>query len=239
MFWWQTQAGDGLTVAFTNTEAGNLALHVGDDPVQVLRRRRALEAHMGVPNGSLRFMNQVHSAVVASVTGPGSAGPADAAADPLTADALVSPDGSVPLAVMVADCVPVVLAGRNGAGVVTAVAHAGRRGLLDGILANTVQEMAAAGVQDLRAWIGPSVCGQCYEVPEAMQREAADVLPEVRSTTRWGTPALDLPGGAQTQLEALGADVIRLPGCTLESTDLYSHRRSSSAGRFAGLIWRN
>lgn len=240
MFWWQTQAGDGLAVAFTTTEAGNLALHVGDDPVQVLRRRRALEARMGVPDGALRFMNQVHSAVVASVAGASPVGTADAAADPLTADALVSPDGSVPLAVMVADCVPVVLAGRNrGGGMVTGVAHAGRRGLLDGILANTVQEMAAAGAQDLRAWIGPAVCGQCYEVPEAMQREAAAVLPEVRSTTRWGTPALDLPAGAQSQLEALGVDVVRVPGCTLESDDLYSHRRSSSAGRFAGLIWRN
>ncbi|WP_104160766.1 polyphenol oxidase family protein [Arthrobacter sp. ZGTC212] len=250
MFWWQTQAGDGLTVAFTSTAAGNLALHVGDDPALVLRRRRALEAHMGVPAGSLRFMNQVHSAAVASVSGPSPAGPSPAGpgavpaagpltADPLTADALVSPDGSVPLAVMVADCVPVVLAGRNGAGVVTGVAHAGRRGLLDGILANTVQEMAAAGAESLRAWIGPSVCGECYEVPAAMQREAAEVMPELHSTTRWGTPALDLPAGARTQLEALGVDVVRVPGCTLESTDLYSHRRSSSAGRFAGLIWRN
>ena len=239
MFWWQTQAGDGLTVAFTNTEAGNLALHVGDDPAMVLQRRRALEQRMGVPGGSLHFMNQVHSAAVARVSESGPAGTtAVPTADALTADAMVSPDGSAPLAVMVADCVPVVLAGRNSAGVVTAVAHAGRRGLLDGILANTVQEMRAAGASSLRAWIGPSVCGECYEVPAAMQREAAELMPELRSTTRWGTPALDLPAGARTQLEALGVDVVRLPGCTLESGDLYSHRRSSSAGRFAGLIWR-
>ncbi len=255
MFWWQTQAGDGLTVAFTNTEAGNLALHVGDDPAAVLQRRRALEAQMGVSGGSLRFMNQVHSAVVATVPGQAASGAvpqessaertastlaADAlTADALTADALVSPDGSTPLAVMVADCVPVVLAGTSGASVVTAVAHAGRRGLLDGILTNTVEAMRAAGASSLRAWIGPSVCGECYEVPASMQQEAADAIPELRSTTRWGTPALDLPAGAQTQLEALGVDVRRLSGCTLESADLYSHRRSSSAGRFAGLIWRH
>ena len=67
MFWWQAQAGDGLTVAFTNTAAGNLALHVGDDPAQVRRRRAALEQHMDVPAGSLAFMNQVHSNVVATV----------------------------------------------------------------------------------------------------------------------------------------------------------------------------
>lgn len=255
MFWWQTQAGDGLTVAFTNTEAGNLALHVGDDPALVLQRRRALEEHMGVSAGSLRFMNQVHSAAVASVSGPapvgGTALQASAArtgdtgaagtrsADALTADALISPDGSAPLAVMVADCVPVLLAGVTGTGVVTAAAHAGRRGLLDGILTNTVQAMLAAGAGSLRAWIGPSVCGECYEVPAAMQEEAVQAMPELRSTTRWGTPALDLPAGARVQLESLGVDVLRLPGCTLESTDLYSHRRSSTAGRFAGLIWRH
>ena len=252
MFWWQAQAGDGLTVAFTNTAAGNLALHVGDDPAQVRRRRAALEQHMDVPAGSLAFMNQVHSNVVATVprlrtprtdSSPvSSEGEFSAAEGPAvdapTADALLSPDGSVPLAVMVADCVPVVLAGRSGTGVVTAVAHAGRRGLLTGILGNTVQDMRAVGALSLRAWIGPAVCGSCYEVPPAMLEEAAEILPAVRSRTRWGTPALDLPGGAQAQLVDLDVDVLRVGGCTLESDDLYSHRRSSAAGRFAGLVWR-
>lgn len=235
MFWWQTQAGDGLTVGFTNTAAGNLALHVGDDPAQVLQRRAALEQRMNVPGGSLRFMNQVHSADVALVSG----GLAAAGAAP-TADALVSSDGSAPLAVMVADCVPVVLVGlKSGGGVVTAAAHAGRRGLLDGILANTVQQMRAAGADGIRAWIGPSVCGDCYEVPDTMLEEAARLLPILRSRTRWGTPALDLPAGAAAQLAALDVAAVRLRGCTLESEDLYSHRRSSSAGRFAGLVWRS
>ena len=248
MFWWQAQAGDGLRAAFTNTAAGNLALHVGDDPAAVLQRRRALEQRMQVPAASLRFMNQVHSAEVVSVTaatepeGAGKAGFGGSNApgsDTPTADALVSPDGSAPLAVMVADCVPVVLAGHNGTGVVTAVAHAGRRGLLDGILTNTVREMRGAGATGLRAWIGPSVCGQCYEVPGTMLEESAAILPVLRSRTRWGTPALDLPAGAEAQLVSLGVDVVRVPGCTLESEDLYSHRRSSASGRFAGLIWRS
>ena len=232
MFWWQAQVGDGLRVAFTNTAAGNLALHVGDDPEQVLARRAALEKTMGVPGKALRFMNQIHSADVALV------GPGDAAAVP-TADALVSPDGSAPLAVMVADCVPVVLIGGKPGGVVTAVAHAGRKGLLGGVLANTVDRMRSAGAADIRAWIGPAVCGRCYEVPEAMLEEAASQLPEVRSRTRQGTPALDLPAGATAQLAALGVDVTSVGGCTLESGTLYSHRRSSSAGRFAGLVWRS
>ncbi|WP_461170597.1 polyphenol oxidase family protein [Arthrobacter sp. Z1-15] len=232
MFWWQTQAGDGLTVAFTNTEAGNLALHVGDDQARVLQRRAALETAMGVPGGSLRFMNQIHSADVALA-----AGETSSAAGP-TADALVSPDGRAPLAVMVADCVPVVLAGRKpDGGLVTAAAHAGRKGLLGGILANTVDRMQAAGADGIRAWIGPAVCGLCYEVPESMLEEAAGQMPELRSRTRAGTPALDLPAGAEAQLTALGVSALRVGGCTLESADLYSHRRSSSAGRFAGLVW--
>ena len=232
MFWWQTQAGDGLTVAFTNTEAGNLALHVGDDPVRVLQRRAALETAMGIPEGSLRFMNQVHSAVVAVADAVTPSVPAP------TADALVSPDGSAPLAVMVADCVPVVLAGRKpDGGVVTAAAHAGRKGLLAGVLANTVDRMQAAGAEGIRAWIGPAVCGLCYEVPEPMLEEAAGHMPELRSRTRAGTAALDLPAGAEAQLAALGVSAVRIGGCTLESGDLYSHRRSSSAGRFAGLVW--
>ena len=236
MFWWQAQVGDGLTVAFTTTEAGNLALHVGDDPAQVVERRMALERRMKVSDGSLRFMNQVHSAVVAAVPGPSGS---PCAGDPPTADALVSTDGSVPLAVMVADCVPVVLAGLGSTGVVTAVAHAGRRGLLEGILVNTVREMRDAGALTIRAWIGPAVCGECYEVPQTMLDEAAEAMPALQSRTRWGTPALDLPAGAQAQLAGLGVEVLRLGGCTLESDDLYSHRRSADAGRFAGLIWRS
>ncbi|MBP3036845.1 laccase domain-containing protein [Arthrobacter sp. zg-ZUI100] len=237
MFWWQTQAGDGLMVAFTNTTAGNLALHVGDHPGQVLLRRAALEKRMQVPAGSLRFMNQVHSADVATVDTADGLGPGSPSAVP-TADALVSADGSSPLAVMVADCVPVLLAGRGPGGVVTAAAHAGRRGLLDGVLANTVATMRSAGATGLRAWIGPAVCGACYEVPEAMLADAKARLPVLASRTRWDTPALDLPAGAEAELTALDVQVIRLPGCTLESDDLYSHRRSNAAGRFAGVIWR-
>ncbi|MET4061360.1 YfiH family protein [Arthrobacter sp. UYP6] len=239
MFWWQAQVGDGLTVAFTNTEAGNLALHVGDDPAQVMMRRAALERRMKVPGGSLRFMNQVHSAVVVAVPGPTGPTGSSGAGDPPTADALVSTDGSVPLAVMVADCVPVALAGLGSRGVVTAAAHAGRRGLLEGVLVNTVRGMREAGAVSIRAWIGPAVCGQCYEVPRMMLDEAAEAMPALQSRTRWGTPALDLPAGAEAQLAGLGVEVLRLGGCTLESDDLYSHRRSADAGRLAGLIWRS
>ena len=233
MFWWEGHGPGGLRVAFTNTSAGNLALHVGDDREAVQKRRRALEERMGIRPETLRFMEQVHSATVAQVPTPG---PAQRDAPPV-ADALLSPDGSAPLAVMVADCVPVILAGTRSAGKpVTAAAHAGRAGLLTGILLNTVQAMRGAGAGDLSAWIGPSVCGRCYEVPEAMLADAAH-LPSAASQTSWGTPALDLPAAAEAQLEALGVDTVRLSGCTMEEPDLFSHRRDAPTGRFAGLIW--
>lgn len=229
MFWWRQQIDTDLEAGFTDASAGNLALHVRDDPAAVARNRSRLEAGMAVAPGSLQFMSQVHSADVAVATG----GPAP------TADALVSLDGSVPLAVMVADCVPVLLAGTaSGSGIITAAAHAGRRGLLDGILPAVVDRMRAAGAQSLRAWIGPSICGRCYEVPVRMQAESVALLPAVRSQTSWGTPALDLPAGAARQLEDLGVQVHRVGACTLENEELFSHRRDPDTGRFAGVIWR-
>ena len=156
MFWWEGRGPGDLRVAFTDTSAGNLALHVRDDSGAVLRRRRSLESHMGIGAGTLQFMEQVHSATVALV--PAAApGPAAKPAPPV-ADALLSSDGAAPLAVMVADCLPVLLAGVHADGTaVTAAAHAGRRGLLDGILPNAVDAMRRAGARALTAWIGPEI----------------------------------------------------------------------------------
>ena len=235
MFWWQDDVGQDVRVAFTDRRAGNLALHTGDDPVAVRARRTALERSMGVPAGSLLFLDQVHGTEVADADGTG--GPAVP-----TADAAVSATGR-PLAVMVADCVPVVLVGRGPAGPVTAVAHAGRRGLLDGVLERAVEQLLARGARAPAAWIGPSVCGDCYEVPARMRDEAAARIPAVAATTSWGTPALDLRAGARDRLAALEVDVADPPGgpgpsCTLENEGLSSHRRDPGSGRIAGLVWR-
>ncbi|MGW9405668.1 polyphenol oxidase family protein [Arthrobacter sp. NPDC055585] len=231
MFWWEGQGPEGLRVAFTDTSAGNLALHVGDDPAAVRGRRAALEQRMGAEPGTLRFMEQVHSADVAVVA------PGPASGEVPVADVLLSTDGTVPLAVMVADCLPVLFAAPGPTGVITAAAHAGRRGLLDGILANTVAAMRTAGAASIQAWIGPGVCGQCYEVPAEMLAEASH-FPGTASQTSWGTPALDLPAAAFSQLQGLNVSVETIPGCTMEEPDLFSHRRDAPTGRFAGLIWQ-
>ena len=236
-----------MSVAFTDTDAGNLALHVGDDPGAVLRRRARLEDATGIAPRRFQYMNQVHGNEVSLVVESGAGAESGAAVEPggpiepglaagaPTADALVSLGG--PLAVMVADFIPLVLVGTGASGPVLAAVHAGRPGLFSGVIRAAVEEMRAAGATDIRAWLGPSVCGSCYEVPTELRDEVSAVHPSAWSTTSWGTPALDLPAGAASQLDALGVPVEYRGPCTLENDSLFSYRRDSRCGRFAGLVW--
>lgn len=227
MFLWRAEVLPGVSVAFTDTGAGNLALHVGDDAPSVLRRREELDAAAGIAPRRFQYMNQVHGNHVALV---------DSVTVAPTADAMVS--RTQPLAVMVADCIPMVLVGdTGGAGPVLGVAHAGRPGLASGVIPAAVDRMRAQGAGDIRAWLGPSICGQCYEVPAELRDDVAATVPSAWSTTSWGTPALDLPRGAARQLESLGVPVEYRGPCTLETEELYSYRRDRLSGRFAGLVW--
>jgi YfiH family protein len=226
LFLWRKEVRPGVSVAFTDNRAGNLALHVGDNPADVLQRRNALEDAAGLVPGSLRFMEQVHGTAV-EIMDPDTAAP--------TADAMVS--RGLPLAVMVADCIPAVLVGEGPQGPVLAAVHAGRPGVADAILLAAVDKMRSAGAAGIHAWLGPSICGSCYEVPSELRMEVAAQVPATWSTTSWGTPALDLPAGARSQLEAAGVIVEYAGPCTLESAELFSYRRSSKTGRFAGLVW--
>jgi YfiH family protein len=173
-------------------------------------------------------MHQVHGADVVVTSGD----------EPTpTCDALVTTTPGVALLARAADCVPVLLAA-PAAGVVAAV-HAGRPGLAAGVVPAAVARMREAGASDLVAWVGPHVCGACYEVPGAMRDEVAARVPESRSETSWGTPALDLGAGVHAQLAAAGVrDVRDVGGCTRETLDLPSYRRDGDAAtRFAGVIW--
>jgi copper oxidase (laccase) domain-containing protein len=101
----------------------------------------------------------------------------------------------------------------------------------------TVERMRAHGATAITAWVGPHVCGACYEVPQAMQDEVAAAVPASRATTSWGTPALDIGAGVRAQLAEAGVAVVDASRCTRESADLYSYRRDgASAGRLAGLV---
>lgn len=184
----------------------------------------------GVPFARL---TQVHGDDVVHVVDHPPVGPSD---DVPSADALVTAMRHVGLMVRVADCVPVLLAA-PAAGVIGAV-HAGRKGVQLGIVVRAVDRMRALGADDVRAWVGPHVCGRCYEVPEAMRDEVAAVVPETRSETSWGTPALDLGAGIDAQLGRAGVPAFHVGSCTLEDDRLHSYRRDgAAAGRMAGLVW--
>lgn len=228
-----------IHLAFTTQAEGNLALHVNDDPYTVREHRARLEERIGVPRFSLNFMHQVHSAQVREVATMPGQDPAEQTAP--TCDGLISATAAEPLAVMVADCLPVLFVGRNRSTGVssTAAVHAGRRGLLDGILVETVRQFRRLGAEEIEAVIGPAICGSCYEVPESMRVQSEAALPGISSTTSWGTPALDLPRAAEKQLADLGVTV-RLSGqCTLENQGYFSYRRDPESGRLAGVIWKN
>lgn len=233
-----------MAVWFTNRRGGvseppyaelNLGLHVGDDPQAVEENRRRLQAVTG--GRPIVWMDQVHGRRVAVVDQP------QAGAIPET-DALVTTAADLVLAVLVADCVPVMLRGPVSEGpaagsTVVAAAHAGRRGLQLGVVEAVVSRMSSMGVQPkaISAQLGPAVCGKCYEVPASMREEVAAVAPAARTTARSGRPALDLRSGLVQQLHALGVSQVKVDStCTFESPEHFSHRRDQRTGRTAGLI---
>jgi len=243
LFSWRAEVRPGVWVAFTDAGAGNLALHVGDEPAAVRRRRAELEQAAGLGGRSFRYMNQVHGNDVATINaGTTTAGAATLPAAEVqaapTADAMVSL--TEPLAVMVADCVPVVLVGDGPSGApVLGVVHAGRPGVATGILPAAVARLRELGAGRIGAWVGPSICGRCYEVPDGLRSDVAAAVPATWTTTSTGTPGLDLPAGVRSQLEAADVAIEYAGGCTLEDDTLFSYRRNRNTGRFAGLVWTN
>jgi len=107
------------------------------------------------------------------------------------------------------------------------------------VIPAAVERMRALGAADIQAWLGPSICGACYEVPAGLRDDVAAAVPAAWSTTSWGTPGLDLPAGARAQLEAADVEVLFSGPCTLENEDLFSYRRNKDTGRFAGLVWNH
>jgi YfiH family protein len=215
----------------------NLGDHVGDDPSAVDANRKRLASALRLGENAVVWMNQVHGDRVVVVDGPLKA---DAAGEGVVdkTDALVTTTPRLALAVVTADCVPVLL-GDARAGVVAAV-HAGRVGAQKGVVAKTVEAMLRLGAHagDISALLGPAVSGRNYEVPEEMAAEVEAALPGSRTTTSHGTPGLDLRAGIARQLTALGLTAIDVdPRCTVDDPNLFSHRRDAPTGRLASLVW--
>ena len=106
------------------------------------------------------------------------------------------------------------------------------------VVLRALEAMAALGARAGRVEVllGPAVCGACYEVPEDMQREVAATVPDAVTTTRWGTPGLDLRAGLRARLAGRVARTDVSAVCTRESPDLFSHRRDGVTGRTAGVV---
>jgi polyphenol oxidase len=112
----------------------------------------------------------------------------------------------------------------------------GRRGVQHGVVASALTALRDLDAGPLRAWLGPAICGACYEVPAAMQAEVAGVVPETLSTTSRGTAGLDLRRGVAAQLRAAGVTAVRVSDvCTAEDPAYFSYRRDGVTGRFAGV----
>ena len=198
----------------------NLGTHVNDEIADVSENRRILAELVG----PVQFMNQVHGdriVVVEEVTD-----------DAPSADALVTGIPGINLAVMVADCIPLLLQAEES----VAAVHVGRRGLVNDITRKTITVMREMGASQISAIIGPAICGECYEVSEDIFQEVVNLHPLAASATTMGTRALDLPAALRALLEAEGIPVIDAFECTVESEDYFSYRRDGVTGRQAGVI---
>jgi YfiH family protein len=195
----------------------NLGSHVGDRLDNVEANRILLAKLVSVEK--LVFMNQVHGNRVVKV--------ADGY-QPQDADALITSEKNTGLVVLVADCLPVLIDGQSVVGAI----HVGRKGMTNGVVERTIAEMVAQGATNMKATIGPAICGECYEVSPEMH---ADIVKDFPRSNAGGN-RLDLRSEVSGQLEDLGLEVNQFENCTRESDQYFSYRRNNSTGRQCGVI---
>jgi YfiH family protein len=193
---------------------------VGDSAETVARNRELLSKI----TGPIQFMNQVHGDEVVEVKSIG---------DDPTCDALITRAPGIALAVMVADCIPLLLSSSTVVGAV----HVGRRGLMNSVAVKAVDAMRKLGADQIHAQLGPSICGRCYEVPQELADEVVAKHPAASSLTNKLTPALDLPRALIADLIASGVTYEASAICTLENDEYFSYRRHNITGRNAGVVW--
>lgn len=211
--------------------AGNLSHRRPHRPGRLAADRARAAAAIGLVDDQVVRMRQVHGSEVAIVD---DATPVGAEVGP--ADAVVTTESGRGLTVLTADCVPVVLAGRE----VVAVAHAGRAGVLAGVVEATSAAVRERTSGPVRAVIGPAIRGCCYEVEEELRAAVASDHPDAFATTTWGTPSLDLPAAVRAQLDAHDIEVDDVGACTHCDPRWFSHRRDGDiAGRQAGMVVRH
>lgn len=235
-----TTVRGGLGVSHAPFDRFNLGTLYGserDDPAAVMRNRELLAERAALPSPP-RWLHQVHGAGVLRFD---SAQRDAAGVEEPEADASVTSERGVVLAILTADCLPVLFAAEDGSEV--GAAHAGWRGLADGVLEATVAAMRTAP-ERLRAWLGPAAGPQHYEIGAEVRDAflAGDTAAEAAFVaTRPGHWRVDLYALARLRLARAGlrADHVHGGGlCTIaEPERFYSHRRDRRTGRMASLIW--
>lgn len=227
--------GAGFSVApFGQLNLGNCTAADGDDPVTVARNRALLQTGLALPSAP-QWLRQVHGTAVVRVEDAPVAG----AAEPV-ADASVTSQAGVVLAILTADCLPVVFAAEDGSEI--GAAHAGWRGLADGMLEATVAAMYTPPGR-LRAWLGPAAGAMDYEIGEEVFAAFVAADPEAAAAfagTRAGHWKVDLFALARRRLQAAGLRAGSVYGggvSTIADADFYSHRRDRRTGRMATLVW--
>ena len=198
----------------------NFGDHVGDTALAVENNRKILKKLLS--QISPIFMNQVHGNEVIEVDSNSNS--------PVTADAVITRQAGLPLAVLCADCLPILIKGSKIVGAI----HAGRRGILNGIIAETISRMRALGGDNLVATIGPAICSRCYEVDLPMYLDAISHDAELATNTE--THCLDLKRAARSQLSFQGVEVSDLEICTAHDSNFFSYRRDGITGRNVGVI---
>jgi hypothetical protein len=223
------RAGGSSAAPYASLNLGN---HVGDEPTVVARNRAQLRAALDLPSEPL-WLQQVHGTIVcdADAADASSAGPADAT---------VTRASGRTLAILVADCMPVLFASADGN--TLGAAHAGWRGLSAGVIEATVHAMRVDPV-GIHAWLGPAISAANFEVGAEVRDAfiAHDAYAEkafaANARGRW---QCDLELLARARLAALGITRVAAAGiCTFTDTArCYSYRRDGRTGRMAALIWR-
>ena len=225
-----TTTRHGLGVSRPPFDAFNLGTRCGDDPAAVTENRRQLDAALRLPSPP-RWLRQVHG--IAVVPEPGF--------DEPEADAVVTAEAGVVLAILTADCLPVVFAARDGREI--AAAHAGWRGLANGVLETTLAAMRTPA-REVIAWLGPAAGPQAYEIGEevydAFAARDPRALPAFVATRR-GHWRVDLFALARLRLVDAGLTAAAIHGgglCTISDPQrFFSHRRDQRGGRIATLAW--
>ena len=216
----------------------NLATHVGDDEAAVAANRAALRVALHLP-GEPCWLEQVHGTAVLDLdAGPGRT---SASGIPARADAAVTSEVGRVLAVLTADCLPVVFATASGGQI--GIAHAGWRGLAAGVLDRTVACMACHPAE-LVVWLGPAISAAAYEVGDEVREAFVAGDPETapafagNARGRWQA---DLAALARRRLARLGVAAVHGGSlCTFGRAEaFFSHRRQAPCGRIATLVWRS